>query len=268
MLRWADWILDNQRTLGELVQAESGKTWADASLETTMSVEFINYYAKHGVDFLAVRHVRPHGLVSATKRLTLRYRPYQLVGLITPWNGPLAGPSLDAMAALMAGAAVLSKPSEVAPLSWTEAVRGFREEAGGPAILAVANGGAITGEAVVQSADFVMFTGSTATGRKIAVSCAERLIPCGLELGGKDAMVVLADADVERAATAATWGAMLNSGQTCVSVERVYVEAPVYDEFVAKVTQKVAELRQGTDAPGSFRAEVGAMATAAQVDVV
>jgi acyl-CoA reductase-like NAD-dependent aldehyde dehydrogenase len=268
MLRWADWILDHQRRLGELIQEESGKAWADASLEPTMAVEFINYYAKHAAEFLAERRVRPHAPISATKRLKVFYRPFQLVGMITPWNGPLAGPSLDAMAALMAGAAVLTKPSEVAPLSWTEAVRGFREEAGGPDVLTAANGGAATGAAVVEAADMVMFTGSTATGRTIGARCGERLIPCSLELGGKDAMIVLADADIERASAAATWGAMMNSGQTCVSVERVYVEDAVYDEFVANVTQRVSALRQGTDAPGAFTHEVGAMATKAQLDIV
>jgi acyl-CoA reductase-like NAD-dependent aldehyde dehydrogenase len=268
MLRWADWILDHQRSLGELIQEESGKAWADASLETTMTVEFINYYAKHAPEFLSERSVRPHAFISAAKRLKVRYRPYQLVGMITPWNGPLAGPSIDAMAALMAGAAVLTKPSEVAPLSWTEAVRGFVEDVGGPEILAAANGGPSTGEAVVDVVDMVMFTGSSKTGRKISARCGERLIPCSLELGGKDAMIVLADADIDRAASAATWGAMMNSGQVCVSVERVYVEDAVYDEFVDKVIAKVGSLRQGTDAPGAFERDVGAMATTAQLEIV
>jgi acyl-CoA reductase-like NAD-dependent aldehyde dehydrogenase len=268
MLRWADWILDHQRSLGELIQEESGKAWADASLETTMAVEFINYYAKHASEFLAERRIRPHSVISATKRLTVSYRPYPLVGIITPWNGPLAGPSLDVMAALMAGAAVLTKPSEVAPLSWTEAVRGFLEDVGGPGILAAANGRSDTGRAVVDVVDMVMFTGSTATGRTIGARCGERLVPCSLELGGKDAMIVLADADIDRAAAAATWGAMMNSGQTCVSVERVYAEEAVYDEFVANVTQRIAALRQGTDAPGTFTQDVGAMATQIQLEIV
>jgi acyl-CoA reductase-like NAD-dependent aldehyde dehydrogenase len=114
----------------------------------------------------------------------------------------------------------------------------------------------------------VMFTGSVRTGRTIAVHAAERLIPCSLELGGKDAMIVLADADIERAAGGAVWGAMMNAGQACVSVERVYVEAPVYDEFVAKVVEKVKAIRQGMDAPGSYATEIGAMVTPAQADIV
>jgi acyl-CoA reductase-like NAD-dependent aldehyde dehydrogenase len=114
----------------------------------------------------------------------------------------------------------------------------------------------------------IMFTGSTRTGRAIATRAAERLIPCSLELGGKDAMIVLADADLDRAASAAAWGGMMNAGQLCISVERVYVEAPVYDEFVARVTDKIAALRQGTDEPGAFACDVGAMATAAQLEIV
>jgi acyl-CoA reductase-like NAD-dependent aldehyde dehydrogenase len=114
----------------------------------------------------------------------------------------------------------------------------------------------------------IMFTGSTRTGRKIAARAGERLIPASLELGGKDAMIVLADADVDRAAGAAAWGAMWNSGQICISVERVYVEAPVYDEFVAKVTDKVKELRQGMDPDESFTTDIGSMATEQQLQIV
>ena len=113
----------------------------------------------------------------------------------------------------------------------------------------------------------MQFTGSTATGRKVAVACAERLIPYSLELGGKDPAIVLADADLERAANGIAWGGMFNSGQACISVERVYVEAPVYDEFLAKLTDKVSQLRQGQD-DRRYRFDVGAMATAAQRDIV
>jgi acyl-CoA reductase-like NAD-dependent aldehyde dehydrogenase len=268
MLRWADWFLDNERRLGELVQAESGKAWVDASLEPTMSVELINHYAKHAKRYLSVRDVRRHGPIGLTKRLEVRYRPYPLVGIITPWNGPIGAPMLDTAAALMAGAAVLTKPSEITPLAWREAVRGFVDEVAGPPVLACVTGGGGAGAAVVDEVDMVMFTGSTRTGRAIAQRCAGRLIPCSLELGGKDPMIVLADADIDRAVQAAVWGGMFNSGQACVSVERVYVEAPAYDEFVAKATAAVQAVRQGTDAPGAFEFEVGAMATSAQLEVV
>lgn len=268
LLRWLDWLLDNERRLLSLVQAETGKSWADTSLEMAVAVDVINYFTKNAEKFLADRRVRPAGAANALRRLRVQVRPHQLVGLITPWNGPLAGPMMDVVGALVAGAAVACKPSEVTPLTWTEAVRGWREEIGAPPVLASITGGGPAGAAVVDNADMVMFTGSVRTGRAIAVRCAERLIPCSLELGGKDAFIVLADADLERATGAAVWGGMTNSGQACVGVERVYVEAPVYDQFVERVTEKVKALRQGTDVPGSFASDIGAMVTRAQVDIV
>ncbi|MGV0852747.1 aldehyde dehydrogenase family protein [Mycolicibacterium phlei] len=268
LLRWLDWLLDNERRLLELVQQETGKSWADASLEMSVAVDVINYFTANAEAFLADRKVKPAGVANRVRRLRVQVRPHQLVGLITPWNGPLGGPMMDVVGALVAGAAVVSKPSEVTPLAWAEAVRGWREEIGAPPVLAAVTGGGEAGAAVVDQVDMVMFTGSVRTGRAIAVRCAERLIPCSLELGGKDAMIVLADADLERAANAAVWGGMTNSGQACIGVERVYVEAPVYDRFVAMVTERVAALRQGMDAPGSFTCDIGSMVTPAQVDIV
>lgn len=268
ILRWLDWLLDNEHRLLTLVQQETGKSWADASMEMAVAVDVINYFTANAERFLADRHVKSAGVANAVRRLRVQVRPHQLVGMVTPWNGPLAGPMMDVVGALVAGAAVVTKPSEVTPLTWHEAVRGWREEVGAPAVLGVATGGGAAGAAVVDEADMIMFTGSVRTGRAIAVRCAERLIPCSLELGGKDAFIVLADADVERAAGAAVWGGMTNSGQACVGVERVYVEAPVYDRFVDLVTSRVAALRQGMDAPGSFASDIGAMVTTAQVDIV
>lgn len=268
ILRWLDWLLDNERRLLELVQAETGKSWADASMEMAVAVDVINYFTKNGERFLADRKVKPAGPANAVRRLRVQVRPHQLIGLITPWNGPLAGPMMDVVGALVAGAAVACKPSEVTPLTWTEAVRGWREEIGAPPVLASFTGSGAAGAAVVDNADMVMFTGSVRTGRAIAVRCAERLIPCSLELGGKDPFIVLADADLERAAGAAVWGGMTNSGQACVGVERVYVEAPVYEPFVELVTTKVKALRQGMDKPGSFACDIGAMVTKSQVDIV
>ncbi|MFC3778468.1 aldehyde dehydrogenase family protein [Mycolicibacterium holsaticum] len=265
--RFLDWILDNEQSLVETIQAESGKSWGDASLEIIMAVDTINYYVKNVSKFMADRTVSPAGLANLTKKLTVQYRPYPLVGVITPWNGPLAGPIMDGVAALLAGAAVAFKPSEVTPLTWSAAARGWRD-IGAPTVLACVNGYGDVGQAVVDEVDMVMFTGSTATGRAIATRAGERLIPCSLELGGKDAMIVCADANLPRAAKAAAWGAMFNSGQICVSVERAYVVADVYDRFVDLVASEVGALRHGTDAPGSFSSDVGAMATAAQLDTV
>jgi acyl-CoA reductase-like NAD-dependent aldehyde dehydrogenase len=268
MFAFLDWLFDNDRRIAELIQQESGKSWGDANLELAMAVDLINYYGKHTEKFLADRRVKPWGAAGMTKRLKIAARPYQLVGMLTPWNGPLGGPLLDGVAALMAGCAVLFKPSEFAPLTWVEATRGWREEIGAPPVVGTVTGGPETGAAVVDAVDMIAFTGSARTGRVVAARAAERLAPVSLELGGKDAMVVLSDADLERASGAAVWGAMFNAGQACISVERVYVEAPAYDEFVAKVVAKTRDLRQGMDEAGSFTSDIGSMETAAQFAIV
>lgn len=261
-----DWVLDHREYLIDVVQSESGKTRADASAEPTMLAAMLDFWSGHAERYLADEHPRSWSPIAVTKHLTTAYRPYPVVGVITPWNYPLMMPGLDGVAALAAGAAVLLKPSEVTPLSAVEFARGW-SEIGAPPVLALTTGYGDTGAAVIANADFVQFTGSTATGRKVAVACGERLIPYSLELGGKDPALVLSDADLERAANGVVWGGMLNSGQVCVSIERVYVEAPVYDEFVAKLTDKVKALRQGQDDRG-WRFDVGALATVAQRDIV
>ncbi len=268
LLAWLDWLMDNDQRIVALVQREAGKSWGDASIETMVAVEVINYYTKHGAKFLADEVRRPHGPASWTKKLELYHRPYQLVGVITPWNYPLAMPMSDVPGALMAGAAVLTKPSEITPLAWAEVVRGWNEEIGAPPVLGCATGRGATGAAVVDVVDMIQFTGSTTTGQRIGIRAAERLIPASLELGGKDAMIVLSDADLDRAVGGAVWGGLFNAGQSCVAVERLYVEAAVYDEFVASLTAKVSDLRQGMDEVGSFATDLGAMATEAQLELV
>jgi acyl-CoA reductase-like NAD-dependent aldehyde dehydrogenase len=261
-----DWLLDNESRLVDVLCAETGKPRAEATFEIMVTCDAINYYADRARKFLADEKPRPHGLLTATKKLTKVYRPYPVVGVITPWNFPLLIPAVDAVPALLAGAAVLIKPSEVTPLSAEAFVRGWAQ-IGAPDVLACVTGLGATGAAVVNTVDMVQFTGSTRTGRAIAARAGERLIPCGVELGGKDPAIVLADADLARAANGIAWGALLNSGQACISVERVYVEAPVYDRFVALLTDKVRSIRQGTD-DGSYSADVGTLATAQQVGIV
>jgi acyl-CoA reductase-like NAD-dependent aldehyde dehydrogenase len=167
----------------------------------------------------------------------------------------------------MAGNAVILKPSEVTPLTSLMLAEGLRECGLPEHVLQIATGRGETGRALIDHVDMIMFTGSTRTGRLVAQAAAERLIPASLELGGKDPMIVLADADLERAANAAVWSAFMNGGQTCISTERVYVEAPVYDEFVAKVTEKSRALRQGV--PTGFGAvDVGAVTFPPQLDII
>lgn len=266
LIRFQDWILDNADRIADVLQSETGKPRAEAAIEAPMSADLLNYWAGNAAAFLADRHPKPHSPLGLTKRLTTAYRPYPVVGLIIPWNFPFMNAGIDGIPALAAGAALLLKPSEVTPLSAVEFARGWRE-IGAPPVLALVNGYADTGAAVIANSDYVHFTGSTATGRTVAAACAERLTPYSLELGGKDPAIVLADADLERAANGIAWGGMFNSGQVCVSIERVYVEEPVYDEFVAKLTDRVSGLRQGQD-DDRFRFDVGALATEAQRDIV
>jgi acyl-CoA reductase-like NAD-dependent aldehyde dehydrogenase len=162
---------------------------------------------------------------------------------------------------------VILKPSELTPLTSLLLAEGLRASGLPEDVFQVATGCGATGAALIDAVDMIMFTGSTETGRKVMARAAQTLTPVALELGGKDPMVVLSDADLERAANAAVYYSMLNTGQTCISIERVYVEAPIYDAFVARVTEKARALRHGMPAgPGSV--EVGAMTSAAQVDVV
>jgi acyl-CoA reductase-like NAD-dependent aldehyde dehydrogenase len=268
LINWLNWIVDHQDDLLGLVHREAGKSWGDAQIELMVAVEVINYYAKHGAEFLSDETPSPHNMSAITKKLRLIYRPYPLVGVITPWNYPLAMPMMDVPGALMAGAAVLTKPSEVTPLAWAEVVRAWNEEIGAPPVLGVATGLGQTGQAVVEEVDMIQFTGSTATGRRIGIRAAERFIPASLELGGKDPMIVLGDADLERAVHGAVWGGLFNGGQSCVAVERVYVEEAVFDEFVHQLVEEVNTLRVGHDQQGEFAAEYGAMANQNQMDIV
>ncbi|GAA1481906.1 hypothetical protein GCM10009624_23460 [Gordonia sinesedis] len=259
---YRNWLLDHSGELTRLLLAESGKVRHEAALEVSMAADLINYFARIAGHALATDTRRPHSLLGATKKLSVSYHPHPLVGVITPWNFPLAGPFMDVTPALAAGAAVLLKPSEVTPLAMLRAAEGWRE-IGAPDVFAAVTGAGETGAAVVDGVDFIQFTGSTTTGRRIARRAADRLIGCSLELGGKDPMIVLADADLERAANGAAWGGLFNSGQVCVSVERVYVEAPVYDEFVSLLVAKVEDLRLGHGRVGDT--DVGSMATPSQL---
>jgi acyl-CoA reductase-like NAD-dependent aldehyde dehydrogenase len=262
------WVLDNQQRLIDAIVSETGKTHEDALLAEIGYVgSAFGFWAKNAPSYLADEKVRSANPFVLGRKLVVRYAPVGLVGVIGPWNYPLSNSFGDCIPALAAGNAVILKPSEVTPLT-SLVMEGAMRECGLPeGVFQVATGLGETGQALIDEADMVMFTGSTATGRKVMERAARTLTPVSLELGGKDPMIVLADADVERAANAATYYSMQNGGQTCISVERVYVEAPIYDEFVAKVTEKVRALRQGTPSgPGSV--DVGAVTFPRQLEIV
>ena len=262
------WILDNRDRIIQTIVDETGKAREDAQLsEVFLALEGLKFWRKKGKAYLADERVRSNTMFTLGRRMYVRYEPHGLVGVIGPWNYPLSNSFSDAVPALYAGNAVLLKPSEVTPLT-SLLMREAFEAIGAPEdVYVVATGAAETGAAVVDEADMVMFTGSTATGRKIMQRAAETLTPVSLELGGKDPMIVLRDANIERAANSAVWNGYANGGQICVSVERVYVEEPVYDEFVSKVVEQTRALRQGRPGePGAV--DVGAVTFPRQADII
>ena len=268
LLRAQKWLVDNAERVIETIVSETGKAWEDAQLAEVMyGANAFGFWAKNAPKYLADEKVKSSVVLVKGKKLILRYRPLGLVGVIGPWNYPLTNSFGDCIPALAAGNSVILKPSEITPLTSLLMAEGLRECGIPQHVFQVATGRGATGAALVDEVDMIMFTGSTATGKKVMQRAAETLTPVSLELGGKDPMIVLSDADVERAANHALYYSMFNAGQTCISIERAYVEEPVYDEFVAKVTEKARNLRQGVPtAPGVV--DVGAMTFPPQVDIV
>jgi acyl-CoA reductase-like NAD-dependent aldehyde dehydrogenase len=262
------WLIENAEEVVATIVAETGKAEEDARLvELAYGANAFGFWAKRAPRYLADERIRTTNPFVLGRRLVVRYRPIGVVGVIGPWNYPLVNSVGDAIPALAAGNAVVIKPSEVTPLTSLLFERGLRESGLPDGLYQTAIGGPEAGEALIDAVDMVMFTGSTRTGRKVMERAARTLTPVSLELGGKDPMIVLADADLERAANAAVYYSMQNGGQTCISIERVYVEAPVYDEFVGKVAAKAGALRQGPPAgPGSV--DVGAVTFPPQLDIV
>ena len=262
------WVLDNADRVIRTIVSETGKTWNDAqTAEIGYAAAAFGFWAKNAPKFMAEEKVRSASPFLAGKKIVLRYRPLGVVGVIGPWNYPLTNSFGDCIPALAAGNAVVLKPSEITPLT-SLLMAEMLEECGLPKdVFQVATGLGDVGAELIDHVDFVMFTGSTATGKKVAERAARTLTPVGLELGGKDPMIVLRDANLEKAANAATYYSMQNGGQTCISVERVYVEEPVYDEFVKLVTEKVGKLRQGVPSKAGA-VDVGAVTFAPQADIV
>src|SRR5256885_5560321 len=268
MLDMRYWLVQNRERLVDTITEETGKTREDAlMLELFLVADGLNFWAKKSEKYLAQEKVRSHSLFTIGRRLYVRYEPYGLVGVIGPWNYPLSNSFGDCIPALMAGNSVILKPSEVTPLTSLFVEEGVRTAGCPEGVFQVATGAGATGAALIDEVDMIMFTGSTATGKKVMAKAAESLTPVSLELGGKDPMIVLRDANIERAANAAVYYGMSNGGQTCISVERVYVEEPVYDEFVSKVVEKTRALRLGP--PGAFgTVDVGAVTFPRQAEII
>ncbi|HEX4717363.1 MAG TPA: aldehyde dehydrogenase family protein [Thermoleophilaceae bacterium] len=268
LYRARKWMIDNRDRVVRTIVEETGKTPEDALLtEVFFIADSFGYWAKTAPKHLKDEKVRSHSPLMLGKKLMVRYQPRGVIGVIGPWNYPLTNCFGDGIAALAAGNGVVFKPSEVTPFS-TMLMQECMREAGLPdGLMQVATGRGGTGAALIEHVDYVMFTGSVATGKKVAMEAAKSLKPHSLELGGKDPMIVLRDADLERAANGAVYWGMANGGQICQAVERVYVEEPVYDEFVNKVVEKTRALRQGP--PGQVGdVEVGAVTFEPQLGII
>jgi acyl-CoA reductase-like NAD-dependent aldehyde dehydrogenase len=266
LYRLRDLLLDDAEKLADVLTSETGRPRAEVyGNELFYLCNAIGMWAKKSETFLTPKRIKPHFPLVKAKKVLCTYAPRGVIGIISPWNFPLVMTLGEALPALMAGNAVIIKPSEITPLS---AIFGaeIAAKAGFPDnLLQVVVGRAETGEALIDYADMIAFTGSVETGKRVMRRAAERLIPVSLELGGKDPMIVLKDADLERAAGACVWGALMNCGQVCTSIERVYVEAPVYQEFVDKVVAKVSAIRQGASAS---EVDIGSVNSEAQLNKI
>ena len=259
-----DLLLDRLDELVDTITAETGKLPSEAIFTEIMTAcETIAYYAKHGERALRPRRVAT-GLMGH-KIAERRYEPLGVVGVISPWNYPFILAMTPIVTAALAGNTVVLKPSEVTPLVGCLIGDLFATVGGHPDLVQVVTGGGATGEALVRSGvQKICFTGSARTGKRVMAAAADTLTPVLLELGGKDPMIVCEDADLDRAAAGAVWGAYQNAGQTCMSVERVYVDEVVYEPFVERVLARTRAVRQGT-AKGD---DIGSMTFPPQLDTV
>jgi acyl-CoA reductase-like NAD-dependent aldehyde dehydrogenase len=264
--RWLRWLALHCDEIYDLGHRETARPKADVQFELFAGLEDIRWASANAGRVLRPRRVAP-GLAMFNFAAEVSYQPLGVVGVITPWNVPIYT-TLSGMAyALAAGNGVVVKPSELTPASAVYAVESFHQaNPDAPAALTGwVTGLGPTGAALCTSGvDKIAFTGSVPTGRRVMAACAETLTPVLLELGGKDATIVAADADLDAAATAVVWGGLFNGGQACVGVERVYVEAGVRDEFLRRVRERVAKVEVGVEPLSAY----GPMTVDKQIDVV
>jgi acyl-CoA reductase-like NAD-dependent aldehyde dehydrogenase len=260
LLRWRALLAQRIEELAALTSDETGKPVADAIVEASAGIEHMDWAARNAKRVLGPRRTRTR-LLLAEHVGHLEYQPYGVVGVIGPWNYPILTPLGPISGALAAGNAVVLKPSEYTPAVGQWLIDTFAEIVPEQPVLQAVHGLGDVGAALCRSGvDKLAFTGSTATAKKVMAACAETLTPVVIEAGGKDALIVDADADIPAAAEAAVWGAMTNAGQTCIGIERAYVVAPVYDRFVAAVVEKAGKLKMGE--------EIGPITMPAQIDTI
>jgi succinate-semialdehyde dehydrogenase/glutarate-semialdehyde dehydrogenase len=261
-------VLEEIDEIATLISRESGKPVTEAiSMEMTPTLDLMQYFARNTEELLRPEKIDigQYGLMGRSSRIV--YRPMGVVGIISPWNFPWAIPLGEVVMALMAGNAVVLKPSELTPLVGMKIGDVFKRAGLADGLLQIVTGDGKTGASLLEAGvNKIMFTGSVATGRKVAEAAGKRLIPCVLELGGKDPMIVLEDANIEMAAGAAVWGGFANSGQACASVERCYVDERIATQFTDEVVRQVRALRQ--DVGTVDGADIGAMSSERQLEIV
>jgi acyl-CoA reductase-like NAD-dependent aldehyde dehydrogenase len=260
---FADALARRREALVDALCRDTGR-WHESVMEVDGALGGIRRWVAEAPALLREPAARPAGPPHIEVRQALV--PYELVGVISPWNFPLLLALIDAVPALAAGSAVLIKPSEVTPRFVAPLREALAEVPALAAVLGIAIGPGETGAAVVDAVDLVCFTGSVRTGRRVGEACMRRFIPCFLELGGKDPAIVLADADLPRAARAIAWAGFVNGGQSCMSIERVYVERPAYDTFVAALVGEAKALKLAHPTPRD--GQIGPIISEAQVGIV
>jgi succinate-semialdehyde dehydrogenase / glutarate-semialdehyde dehydrogenase len=265
MLRFHDLVLKRQEEVLDIIQLENGKARRHAFEEVVDVCLTARYYANTAADYLAPK--RRQGVQLMLTEVWEHHHPKGLVGVISPWNYPLTLGISDALPAILAGNAVLAKPDDRTPFSALWAVQ-MLEEAGMPRglVQTVTGPGSELGSPIIEQSDFLMFTGSTSVGRSVAAQAAQRLIDCSMELGGKNALLVLDDADVGKAARGAVRAAFSNAGQLCISIERIYVPRKLWDDFVSSfvAATKAMKLSAGLDYSG----DMGALINEKQLETV
>jgi aldehyde dehydrogenase (NAD+) len=264
LTQWKGVITRRIAQLAHVVHQETGKPHADAQLEIALAIDHLSWAAGHAEKVLGRHRVSP-GLVMANQAATVEHKPLGVIGVIGPWNYPVFTPMGSIGYALAAGNAVVFKPSEYTPGVGVWLADAFSEVVPDHAVFQVVTGHGETGAALAGArVGKVAFTGSTRTGKKVMMAAAENLTPVIIEAGGKDALLVDEDADIEAAADAAVWGALSNAGQTCTGIERAYVHERVYDRFVAEVLRLARDVRTGSDAD----AQIGPITTPSQLAVI
>jgi succinate-semialdehyde dehydrogenase/glutarate-semialdehyde dehydrogenase len=243
-------LVERLDEIAAVVVAETGRPLVEAyTIDLLLAIEQVRWLAREGERALAPERLRLGTPYLLNKRAWVVYEPLGVIGVIAPWNLPLAIPLTQAATAVAAGNAVVVKPSELTPLTGAWVERLFAEAGAPEGLVTVVQGGAETGDALVHAPGVakIVFTGSAEVGRKVATAAGEALRPVTLELGGKDPFVVFADADLERAVDGAAFGAFANSGQLCVGVERIFVERPLYERFVEGLAARARALRISDD---------------------